>query len=542
MLDLLKTSKAAAASTANGEIVAEAQRTLAAAKEWIANDTAAPPGSIVMVPLRRILDNPYQPRTHYDAEHILNLALSIKAMKSELPTTKGLQQVPMARVFVQQPADGEMVMAAKGMYANGQVGRLMAKQSGLAQLMFGHSRLRAFMVLAEGIATLGKGAGAGLDFSTVSEIESRFADIMDADLDYTEMPIMLGFALDHAMWSHAITENSQRKNITAIEEAASIQRAIDEFGLTTEEAGKPFGYARSTTANKLRLLNLPADVRLAISRGELTERHGRELARLIDDPEALAYAATQALKKGSSVRQLANDVDWREKDMKAKQAKQVEMAAVRTALAKGWTLPGQATPVPLSVLDTSHNYSNAFDPTDPKDRALIEDGHCGPHCTCFRVGYCYWAKDGYYRPDPDAAPHIAAACDDFSARRAKIDALPLPDGASPEEVKKKRDREEREATVERLNNESHRIWQAWVKEQDLQVLWNDIRFWRAVTRRNHASFLADLLDKCEGVHDGCQELLRLMYRRTRLYYAELQSEVHQPADVRELIKSLGCKT
>lgn len=536
MLDLLKTNKAAAASTANTGM-AEARRTLAVAQEWLANDAAIMPGGIVMVPLTRILDNPYQPRSHYDAEHILNLAKSIKEMQPELVASKGLQQVPMARVFLQQQADGDMVMADRQMYANGTIGRLLTKPTGFAQLMFGHSRLRAFMVLSEGLRSLGNGHGIGMDFSSVNEIESRYAELMDADIDYTEMPLMLGFALDHAMWAHAITENSQRKNITAIEEAASIQRAVDEFGLSIEEAGRPFGYARSTAANKLRLLKLPADVQAAITDGRLSERHGRELLRLADDPERLADAAEQALKKGSSVRQLTSDVDWREKDMKESQAEEAEATAACEALIAGWTLPGQTTPVPLSAFDASRNYSNAFDASDPQDRMLIEGGHCGPHCTCFQVGYQYWIREGYYRPDPGQAPHVVALCDDYAAKRAKKKALPLPDGASPKEVEEKQKRDEQEATVARLNNEAHQIWQAWVKEQDLQSLWNDIRFWRAVAK--HHGRLSDVLDKCEGVHDGCQELLRLMYKRTRHWDPELQSEVHRPRDVRALIKSLG---
>jgi ParB-like chromosome segregation protein Spo0J len=527
MLNLLQSEKAAAEST------------LAAAKAWLDKDaaTAAIAGGVVMVPLRKILDNPYQPRTYYDAEHILNLAASIKAMKSELASTRGLQQIPMARALKQMQSDGEIVLASKQMYTNGTVSRLLTKPGGLVQLMFGHSRLRAFMVLSEGIRSLGKGHGIGLDFTTVGEIETRFAELLDADLDYTEMPIMLGFALDHAMWAHAITENSQRKNITAIEEATSIQRAMDEFGLTTEEAGKPFGYARSTTANKLRLLNLPAEVRLAISRGELTERHGRELARLLDDPEALAATAKKAIEKGVSVRQLAVDVDWKEKDIKAKQEAAAEVAAARAALAAGWTLPGQTTPVPLTAFDGSRNYSNVFDEADPDEKALIEGGHCGPHCTCFRVGYC-WRSEDRYRPDPERAPHIAAVCIDYNARRAKLNALEQAD-ASPAVAAKKREIEERQAKVIAINSEAAAIWETWLKEQDLQVLWNDIRLWKAVAKE--IRWLYSVMDNCESVHDACQELLRVLYRSTRGHDRELQSEVHRPESVRELIKSLGGK-
>jgi ParB-like chromosome segregation protein Spo0J len=529
MLNLLQSEKAAAEST------------LAAAKAWLDKDaaTAAITGGVVMVPLRKILDNPYQPRSHYDAEHILSLAASIKAMKSELASTRGLQQIPMARVGMMQ-RDGSVVLAAKNMYANGSASRVPAKADGVVQLMFGHSRLRAFMVLSEGIKSLGKGHAIGLDFTTVGEIETRFAELLDADLDYVEMPLMLGFALDHAMWAHAITENSQRKNITAIEEATSIQRAIDEFGLTTEEAGKPFGYARSTTANKVRLLGLPADVRAAIADGRLTERHGRELLRLADDPERLADAAAAALTKGLTVRQIASDVDWRERDMRERQAKQAEKEAARSALAAGWSLPGQSVPVPLEKLDISGLWTpSPFDATDRTDAALIAQGACGPHCECFVIKYSNYQHENGYHPDAEKAPHVVACCANFTERRSRVAELALPADATPEEVAKKQAADERAAQVRALNNEAHRIWQAWLKEQDLQTLWNDIRFWRTVAK--HHSWLLNVLDTCEGVHDGCQELLRLMYKRTRGYDTEFQNEVHRPDDVRALIKSLGGK-
>jgi hypothetical protein len=443
----------------------------------------------------------------------------------------------MARVGMMQ-RDGSVVLAAKNMYANGHVSRVPAKADGVVQLMFGHSRLRAFMVLSEGIKSLGKGHAIGLDFTTVGEIETRFAELLDADLDYTEMPLMLGFALDHAMWAHAITENSQRKNITAIEEATSIQRAIDEFGLTTEEAGKPFGYARSTTANKLRLLNLPAEVRLAISRGELTERHGRELARLIDDPETLAATAAAAIKKGATVRQLATDVDWKEQRMKDAQAREAEKDAAARALAAGWTLPGQSTPVPVDRMIDDGWSPNPFDSTVAEEAALIEGGHCGPQCACFAIKFSSYRHTTGYRPDPEQAPHVVAVCSNYQNQRAKAKALALAD-VSPEAAAKKADEEARLTKAAALTSEAAAIWETWLKEQDLQVLWNDIRLWKAVAKE--IRWLYSVMDNCESVHDACQELLRVLYRSTRGYDRELQNEVHQPEYVRALIKSLGGK-
>ena len=140
MLDLLKRAPAA-----------EALSTLAASSEEPAATV------ITEVSLGRILDNPYQPRAFYDAEHILGLALSIKRHKSQLAATRGLQQLPLARVGV-AGNHGEFVAAAAQMYANGQAARTIAtKRSAAVQLLFGHSRLRAFMVLELGLKRAGTG-------------------------------------------------------------------------------------------------------------------------------------------------------------------------------------------------------------------------------------------------------------------------------------------------------------------------------------------------------------------------------------------------
>lgn len=526
MLDLLKTNKAAGVS-----VLGVSQETASTQ-----GGGRVDAGGLVYVPLRQILDNPYQPRTNYDAEHILNLAMSIKAMCNELPATKGLQQVPLARVGTVQ-GGGDMDIAAKADYGNGRAAALLKEDGGVVQLMFGHSRLRAFMVIANGLRQIGRGDGIGMRFDGVSELQARFGELWDADPDYEEMPIMLGFALDHAMWSHAITENSQRKNITAIEEAQSIQRAIEEFGLTAAEAGQPFGYARSTTANKLRLLQLPAEARTAIADGRLTERHGRELVRLVDDPERLQAALDDALKRDWTVRQLASDVDWREKGMKEALALAAEAAAVKEALARGWTLPGQTEPVPEACLMTKREWLYEFDMTDGQHQALLDQGHCGPHCECFRIGWCNSGASEGCQPDPEGAPHmVAGCCEHWENRRKKIDALAKVD-ETPEEKAAREERARQLRQVEQLNNQSHAVWQAWIKEQDLRALWNDIRVWREVA--GQSVWLASLITGCDDVQQVCQEVMRLLYKRTRRYANELNSEVHYPHEVRSLIERLS---
>ena len=535
MLDLLTTKAAAAAST-----LATPLPPVRASGPQV---PAAAPAAIVYVQLHKIADNPYQPRGHYGAEHILNLALSIKQLQPELPATHGLQQIPLARVVTLDPSGLRMALM-QSMYTEQHAQQALSSPNALVELMFGHRRLRAFMLLAEGLRALRDGSAIGIDLTTVSELESRYAALLDPDPTYRAMPLMLAFALDHQMWAHAVTENSQRRNITAIEEAQTIQRAIDEFGLTTAEAGKPFGYARSTTANKLRLLALPTEIRQAIATGDLSERHARELLRLADDPDRLAKVSAETISKGYSVRQLTTAVNWQAQAMQEAQAKAAEYAAARQALAAGWGLPGQTALVGVERLIVDDRYPNPIDRTNAKEAALIQQGHCGPHCPCFALRYAPHRHQHGFGPAPQQAPHIVACCSDYTAQRAKLASLPAPKEATPAqvlaapaEIAEKQGAAQRQQQITELNNQAHGVWQEWLKTQDLQALWNDLRFWQAAALYGHQ--LADAIRVSTSTHDACQEILRLLYKKTRQYDPALQNEVHQPQAVQTLIKSLG---
>ena len=529
MLDLLKTKTASAMSLANGASARSASVAVAERAE------AVP----LAVPLRQILDNPYQPRGAYDAEHILNLAASIKELKGDVPATLGLQQVPLARLVFRQ-RDGDVTIAERAWYEQGKAQRAIATHDkAMVQLMFGHSRLRAFMVLSEGLRSLmrSNGTAMGMNFGTVTEIETRYPTLMEADLDYTFMPVGLGFALDHAMWKHAITENSQRKNINAIEEARSIQRAMEEFGLSTEEAGKPFGYERSTTANKVRLLKLPTEVQTKIVNGELTERHGRELLRLAADPERLKLAATEAIERGKTVRQLAENLNWEEKKMQEAQEKARQLNAARDLLHRGWSTPaGQPMPVDRVIDKTDWNY-HRFVQEDAQDRILITQNGCGPHCPCFALTYHDYHADAHYRPDPEGLPHICLTCVDQTAYRAKCKALGTVTDDSAEARAKREAVAAKKAKIAQMNNDAHTVWQRWLKEQDKHTLWNNINFWQVAMQDQWQA--AIILKKATDVQAACTSLLQNIYRETREYDRELMEHVHTVAKVEAVIAQLS---
>ena len=81
----------------------------------------------------------------------------------------------------------------------------------------------------------------------------------------------------------SLIENLQRQDLDFFEEAEAIDRLLSVYGMGREELAAKLGKARSTISNKLRLLQLPEDMRYRLTRAGLTERHARALLQLEDD-------------------------------------------------------------------------------------------------------------------------------------------------------------------------------------------------------------------------------------------------------------------
>lgn len=81
----------------------------------------------------------------------------------------------------------------------------------------------------------------------------------------------------------ALIENLQRQNLNYFEEAVAIERLMNEYGLTQEDAARRLGKAPSTVSNKLRLLSLPERARNKLMENNLTERHARALLKLNEE-------------------------------------------------------------------------------------------------------------------------------------------------------------------------------------------------------------------------------------------------------------------
>lgn len=97
----------------------------------------------------------------------------------------------------------------------------------------------------------------------------------------------------------ALIENVQRVDLNAVEIARSIKTLIDDFHLTQEEVAVKIGKKRSTVANYLRILQLPASMQSAISEGKITLAHAKVL--LSCEPKARTKLFQQMLKSSLTV-------------------------------------------------------------------------------------------------------------------------------------------------------------------------------------------------------------------------------------------------
>ncbi len=118
----------------------------------------------------------------------------------------------------------------------------------------------------------------------------------------THVPAYIRTADDQAMLELALVENIQREDLDAVEVAISFQRLIEECRLTQEQLSDRVGKQRSTVANYLRLLKLPAEIQLGIKNKNLMMGHARTLVN-IEDPKKQINVYYQIIDGELSVRQ-----------------------------------------------------------------------------------------------------------------------------------------------------------------------------------------------------------------------------------------------
>ena len=121
-----------------------------------------------------------------------------------------------------------------------------------------------------------------------------------------EIPVVVREADDRTVVAMALIENIQREDLNPLEEAQALQRLIDEFDLTHAQAAEAVGRSRAAVSNLLRLLELPADIRVLVESRALEMGHARALLTLA--PAAAIALARQAADNGWSVREVEHRV------------------------------------------------------------------------------------------------------------------------------------------------------------------------------------------------------------------------------------------
>ena len=118
------------------------------------------------------------------------------------------------------------------------------------------------------------------------------------------IPCLVDQKKDQDALESALIENLQREDLNAVEEARGYDRLKREFGLTQDEVAMSTGKARSTIANSIRLLSLPAKVLDLLSAGQIEKGHAKLLASL--EPKDAEEAAANIIKNKLTVKDLSN--------------------------------------------------------------------------------------------------------------------------------------------------------------------------------------------------------------------------------------------
>jgi ParB family chromosome partitioning protein len=105
---------------------------------------------------------------------------------------------------------------------------------------------------------------------------------------------------DESALAMALIENIQRENLNPLEEAQGLQRLIDEFSMTHQQAADAVGRSRPAASNLLRLLQLAVPVQEMLMRGEIDMGHARALLPLSGALQV--QLAQRVAHKGLSVR------------------------------------------------------------------------------------------------------------------------------------------------------------------------------------------------------------------------------------------------
>lgn len=117
------------------------------------------------------------------------------------------------------------------------------------------------------------------------------------------IPAYVKTADDENVMEMALVENIQREDLNSIEIALAYQNLLETYNLTQEQLSERVGKKRTTIANYLRLLKLPAEIQMGIRDKKVDMAHARTLVT-IEEPATQLEVYELILDEGLSVRKV----------------------------------------------------------------------------------------------------------------------------------------------------------------------------------------------------------------------------------------------
>jgi ParB family chromosome partitioning protein len=172
----------------------------------------------------------------------------------------------------------------------------------------------------------------------------------------TKIPAIVRDATDSQSLEMALVENLLREDLNPMEEAEAYQRLVAEYGWTQEELAQRVGRDRSSVANCLRLLKLPALIQADLREGRLTMGHARALLALATSGDQLKLRE-EILAHSWTVRATEQSIQQKRPRPMRRLRRSADLAAVedqlRSALATRVRLVGTERAGRIEVAYTS---------------------------------------------------------------------------------------------------------------------------------------------------------------------------------------------
>lgn len=138
----------------------------------------------------------------------------------------------------------------------------------------------------------------------------------------TEIPAIVKDLSDSEAMEIALIENLQREDLDPVEEAFGYKQLIERCNLTQEQAAARLAKSRPAVTNALRLLNLPEQVLILLSKKQISTGHAKALLSL-SEPAQQKQVAELVVRQNLNVRQTEALCKKAQKEPKTEKKEQI---------------------------------------------------------------------------------------------------------------------------------------------------------------------------------------------------------------------------